>query len=85
MGIAYLSGFTDQFPPCSIIQHRISSTRQTVTLAESFTGSGKDRAWIRRHKVDFEIGTNASTCGCRRKPVSGNVGTSDEMEGIAAA
>jgi len=27
---------------------------------------------MRRHKVDFEKGTNASTCGCRKKPVSGS-------------
>ena len=43
---------------------------------------------MRRHKVDREMGTNTSTCGCRRKPVSGKRvgvldGRSDEPPGDA--
>ena len=56
------------------IQFRMSSALHTVTRTESFTGRGKVRAWMRRHKVDFENGTNASTWGCRKKPVSGSTG-----------
>ena len=52
----------------------MSSALHTVTRAESFSGCGKVRAWMRRHKVDFENGTNMSTCGCRKKPVSGSTG-----------
>jgi hypothetical protein len=36
------------------------------------TGSGKVRAWIRRQRVDLEMGTKASTWGWRMKPVSGS-------------
>jgi len=60
----------------------MSSARHAVTRADSFTGSGNDLDWIRRHKVDFEIGMNTSTCGCRRKPVSGSTG--DKMESVTA-
>ena len=62
------------YPPSGwdAIQCRISSALHTVTRTESFTGCGNVLAWMRRHKVDFENGTNASTCGCRRKPVSGS-------------
>jgi hypothetical protein len=34
--------------------------------------------------VDFEMGTNTNTCGCRKKPVSGNTGTGDEMKEVTA-
>jgi len=60
----------------------MSSARHAVTRADSFTGSGNDLDWIRRHKVDFEMGTNTNTCGSRRKPVSGSTGVGDGMEGI---
>ncbi|WP_305725586.1 hypothetical protein [Hydrogenophaga sp.] len=30
------------------------------------------------------MGTNTNTCGCRKKPVSGNTGTGDEMEEVTA-
>ena len=59
---------------CRAIQLRMSSALHTVTRAESFSGCGKVRASMRRHKVDFENGTNTSTCGCRKKPVSGSTG-----------
>ena len=59
--------------PCSAIQRRTSSTRQTVTRGESFTGAGNVPATTRRHKVDLDMGTKVNTCGCRRKPVSGRV------------
>ena len=68
--------------PCSKIQRRMSSARHAVTRADSFTGSGNDLDWIRRHKVDFEMGTSTNTCGCRRKPVSGSTG--DKMESVTA-
>lgn len=59
--------------PCSAIQRRTSSTRQTVTRGDSFTGAGNVPATTRRHKVDLDMGTKINTCGCRRKPVSGRV------------
>ena len=58
---------------CCSIQRRTSSTRQTVTRAESFSGAGNVRSITRRHNVDLDIGMNIKTCGCRRKPVSGSV------------
>jgi hypothetical protein len=45
-----------------------------VIRADSFNGSGKVRAWMRRHSVDLYIGTKASTWGCGLKPVYGNPG-----------
>ena len=57
------------------IQSRMSSALHTVTRTESFKGWGNVCASTRRHRVDFENGTNASTCGCRKKPVSGSTGT----------
>jgi len=30
------------------------------------------------------MGTNISTCGCRKKPVSGNTGTDEELEEVIA-
>lgn len=52
----------------------MSSALHTVIRAESFTGAGKVRAWMRRQSVDLEMGTNASTWGWRRNPVSGKTG-----------
>jgi hypothetical protein len=63
-----------------VIHRRTSSARQAVIPADSFTGLGNERARTCRHSVDFEIGTNASTCRWRRKPVSGKQG-----EGLVAA
>lgn len=60
--------------PCCAIHWRTSSTRQTVTRSESFSGAGNVRACTRRHRVDLEMGTKVRTCGWRRKPVSGNAG-----------
>lgn len=57
--------------PCSAIQRRTSSARHAVTRGDNFTGAGNVPASTRRHRVDFEMGTNVNTCGCRRKPVSG--------------
>ena len=77
-------GGSDQLTaPCSVIHRRMSSTRQTVTLGESLTGSGNVFASTRRHSVDFEIGTNCSTCVWRRKPVSGRRKLSDSRCGDA--
>ena len=55
------------------IQWRMSSARQTVTRSDNLSGCGKLRAWMRRQSVDLEIGTSASTCGWRTKPVWGSV------------
>ena len=65
--------------PCSTIQRRTSSTRQTVTRGESFTGAGNVPATTRRHKVDLDMGTKVNTWGCRRKPVSGRVALVDSV------
>ena len=46
--------------------------RQAVTGADSLSGPRNVPAWMRRHSQDREMGTNISTCGWRRKPVSGN-------------
>jgi len=37
----------------------MSSARHTVTRSENLTGAGKVRAWMRRHRVDLEMGTKA--------------------------
>ena len=58
---------------CSSIQRRTSSARQAVTRGESLTGVGKVPAPTRRQRVDLEMGTKRSTCGCRRNPVAGRV------------
>ena len=65
----------DHFPSaCCSIQARMSSALHAVTRTESFTGSGKDLARIRRQSVDLETGMNKRTWDCRRKPVWGKVG-----------
>ena len=61
-------------PAAASIQRRRSSARQTVMRVDSLTGSGKEPTCTRRHSVDLEIGTKASTCHWRRKPVCGNCG-----------
>ena len=67
--------------PCSAIHRRTSSARHAVTRADNLTGPGKVPAWMRRHRVDREIGTNSSTCGWHRKPVSSRrVGVFDRSD-----
>lgn len=61
----------------------MSSARQTVTPGESLSGAGNVRAWTRRHSVDFENGTSASTSGWRTKPISGSTGA--VVEALRAA
>lgn len=70
---AHRTDFIHVCTPCSCIQRRTSSTRQTVTRAESFSGAGNVPAHTRRHKVDLDIGMNVNTCGWRRKPISGSI------------
>lgn len=68
---------------CCAIQRRMSSARQTVTRGDNLTGCGNVFASMRRHSVDFEIGTNCSTCVCRKKPVSGRQSLGDGIRGAA--
>lgn len=81
-----VSDYCDE-APCCAIHSRTSSTRQTVTRSESFSGAGNVRACTRRQSVDLEMGTKDSTCSWRRKPVSGKAGqggaAGESAEGVA--
>ena len=54
-----------------MINARISSARQAVHRADSFTGFGKRPAFTPSHQHVLPTGITLSTCGRRRNPVSG--------------
>ena len=57
--------------PCFSIHCRMSSARHTVTRSESFTGSGKVRAWTRRHRVDLTQEAGVGQLEIRRRRAGG--------------
>src|SRR5579872_5982421 len=54
-----------------LIRSRMSSARQAVHRAESFTGFGKRPDLTPSHQLVLPRGMTLSTCGNRKNPVSG--------------